>query len=111
MTVPWWELADWIRPFMWLFHGGKLKTDYSGPKRKTCQVLLKNEKNGTTVAELGIGTNEAAILNGIILEDEKVYGTVHIAFGTNTSLGERTRLTAIWMELFYSPPFTWMMFW
>lgn len=37
--------------------------------------------------ELGIGTNKAAILNGIILEDEKVYGTVHIAFGTNTSFG------------------------
>ena len=36
---------------------------------------------------LVIGTNEAAILNGIILEDEKVYGTVHIAFGTNTSFG------------------------
>lgn len=35
----------------------------------------------------GSGTNEAAILNGIILEDEKVYGTVHIAFGTNTSFG------------------------
>lgn len=32
-------------------------------------------------------SNEAAILNGIILEDEKVYGTVHIAFGTNTSFG------------------------
>ena len=29
----------------------------------------------------------AAILNGIILEDEKVYGTVHIAFSTNTSFG------------------------
>ena len=49
-------------------------------------ILLKNEINGT-VCELGIGTNEAAILNGIILEDEKVYGTVHIAFGTNTSFG------------------------
>ena len=49
-------------------------------------ILLKNETNGT-LCELGIGTNEAAILNGIILEDEKVYGTVHIAFGTNTSFG------------------------
>ena len=26
-------------------------------------------------------------MNGIMLEDEKVYGTVHIAFGTNTSFG------------------------
>ena len=49
-------------------------------------MLLKNERNAT-LGELGIGTNEKAILNGIILEDEKVYGTVHIAFGTNTSFG------------------------
>lgn len=49
-------------------------------------ILLANEHN-STLGELGIGTNMAAILNGIILEDEKVYGTVHIAFGTNTSFG------------------------
>lgn len=39
------------------------------------------------MGELGIGTNTAARLTGLILEDEKVYGTVHIAFGTNTSFG------------------------
>ena len=39
------------------------------------------------MAVLGIGTNEAAVLNGIILEDEKVYGTVHVALGQNTSFG------------------------
>lgn len=49
-------------------------------------VLLEKPENGV-VAELGIGTNEAALLCGIILEDEKLYGTVHIAFGTNTSFG------------------------
>lgn len=65
--------------------GGKLRS-VTGEKSENLDVLLKNEENGT-LCELGIGTNEAAILNGIILEDEKVYGTVHIAFGTNTSFG------------------------
>ena len=27
----------------------------------------------------------------VILEDEKVYGTVHIAFGTNTSFGGQNK--------------------
>lgn len=58
----------------------------TGEKSENLAVLLKNETNGT-LCELGIGTNDAAILNGVILEDEKVYGTVHIAFGTNTSFG------------------------
>lgn len=50
------------------------------------QILFDNEQNAS-VGELGIGTNKNALLCGIILEDEKVYGTVHIAFGTNTSFG------------------------
>jgi leucyl aminopeptidase (aminopeptidase T) len=43
--------------------------------------------NGRTIAELGIGTNPNATITGVILEDEKVEGTVHFAFGTNTSIG------------------------
>lgn len=65
--------------------GGKLR-EVTGDKSENLGILLKNETNGI-LCELGIGTNEAAILNGIILEDEKVYGTVHIAFGTNASFG------------------------
>ena len=38
-----------------------------------------------TVAEFGFGTNEEATLIGNVLQDEKVLGTVHIAFGDNTS--------------------------
>lgn len=72
-------------PLHMVISGGKLRL-VTGEKSENLDVLLKNETNGT-LCELGIGTNEAAVLNGIILEDEKVYGTVHIAFGTNTSFG------------------------
>lgn len=43
--------------------------------------------NGTNVAELGIGTNEKAILTGELLEDEKLLGTVHVAFGASAGIG------------------------
>ena len=39
------------------------------------------------VAELGIGTNPAAEIIGTVLEDEKVYGTCHVAFGDNHGFG------------------------
>ncbi len=42
---------------------------------------------GRNVAELGIGTNERAELTGNILEDEKILGTVHVAFGASAGIG------------------------
>lgn len=72
-------------PLHMVIHGGKLQS-VTGEKSEQLGVLLKNSANAT-LCELGIGTNKAALLNGVILEDEKVYGTVHIAFGTNTSFG------------------------
>ena len=42
---------------------------------------------GRNVAELGIGTNESATLTGNVLEDEKVLGSVHLAFGASAGLG------------------------
>lgn len=39
------------------------------------------------VAELGLGTNPAAEVIGTVLEDEKVYGTCHVAFGDNHGFG------------------------
>jgi leucyl aminopeptidase (aminopeptidase T) len=42
---------------------------------------------GTNVAELGIGTNEKAELTGELLEDEKILGTCHVAFGASAAIG------------------------
>lgn len=61
--------------------GGKLK-EITGPGAEKLGILLANDRNAT-LCELGIGTNHAARVTGIILEDEKAYHTVHIAFGTN----------------------------
>ena len=51
------------------------------------KMLSEFGKNGLNCAELGIGTNHAAKITGLILEDEKVMGTIHIAFGNNVSMG------------------------
>ena len=42
---------------------------------------------GRNLAELGVGTNERATLTGSILEDEKMLGTVHVAFGASAGIG------------------------
>ncbi len=42
---------------------------------------------GTNLAELGVGTNDRARLTGLVLEDEKILGTVHVAFGASAGIG------------------------
>lgn len=54
---------------------------------KLMELLTAHGPDGTNVAELGIGTNEKAILTGNILEDEKIIGTAHVAFGASAAIG------------------------
>ena len=43
--------------------------------------------DGRHLAELGVGTNDRAQLTGNLLEDEKILGTVHVAFGASAAIG------------------------
>jgi len=54
---------------------------------KLTAMLDKVGRDARAVAEFGFGTNYKAQLTGMILEDEKVFGTIHIAFGNNISMG------------------------
>lgn len=49
--------------------------------------LVEGPTCARRVCELGIGTNPAAEIIGTVLEDEKVYGTCHVAFGDNEGFG------------------------
>jgi aminopeptidase len=61
---------------------------------KLIELLEPHGKDARTVAEFGIGTNDKAILSGKIIEDEKVMGTIHIAFGDNKSMGGSVRVAS-----------------
>jgi len=47
--------------------------------RKKLKPFGKQSRN---IAEFGIGTNPRAVLTGCSIEDEKILGTAHIAFGS-----------------------------
>ncbi|MFN2490237.1 MAG: aminopeptidase [Actinomycetota bacterium] len=57
-------------------------------------VIEPHGPDAFSVAELGIGTNEAARLTGNVLEDEKVLGTIHVAFGDNHTFGGTVRVSS-----------------
>lgn len=59
-----------------------------GPEAARLEAMLNEHgKLARNIAELGIGTNDKAIITGNILEDEKVMGTVHLALGNSASFG------------------------
>jgi aminopeptidase len=67
--------------------GGRL-TGATGPEgERLLELLTGAGEQGTNLAELGVGTNDRAQLTGNILEDEKMLGTVHVAFGASAGIG------------------------
>lgn len=70
--------------------GHIVKYDGSASGRRFKRLIDEAKKrdgneNASFVAEFAIGTNKKAKVTGVILEDEKVLGTCHVAFGDNTS--------------------------
>jgi leucyl aminopeptidase (aminopeptidase T) len=59
----------------------------SAQAKKLDATLNKFGHLSRNIAEFGIGTNHKTKLSGVLLEDEKVMGTIHIALGDNKSMG------------------------
>ena len=64
-------------------------------------------KEARNIAEFGIGTNDSAKLSGVLLEDEKVMGTIHIALGNNVSMGGSVNVP-IHLDGVVKKPTVWM---
>jgi leucyl aminopeptidase (aminopeptidase T) len=67
--------------------GGRIVDARNGLGPPFLERLRGQGELGTNLAELGVGTNDKATLTGMVLEDEKILGTVHVAFGASAGIG------------------------
>ncbi len=83
-------------------------TDVSGTDEYAEYLRGKLSERGdnANVAELGIGTNKAARRPDNILESEKIYGTIHVALGDNSSFGGRVKTPFHQDFVFFQPRVT-----
>ena len=66
---------------------GHIVQAHDGLGPEYLELLRRHGDDGTNLAELGVGTNDRARLSGKLLEDEKILGTVHVAFGASAGIG------------------------
>jgi leucyl aminopeptidase (aminopeptidase T) len=80
------------QPLELVVESGHLTSARGGQGMAFMELLTAHGEDGTNVAELGIGTNEKAKLTGNILEDEKILGTAHVAFGASAAIGGKVQV-------------------
>jgi leucyl aminopeptidase (aminopeptidase T) len=62
--------------------------DLQGPEAGVLRQALEGfGEEAYMIGELGVGTNDKAVICGEVLEDEKVLGTIHLALGNNSFFG------------------------
>ncbi len=73
---------------------GRVADVAGGPAaRDFIAELERHGESSRVVAEIAVGTNAAARLVGVVLEDEKQLGTAHVGFGHSVGIGGRNAST------------------
>jgi leucyl aminopeptidase (aminopeptidase T) len=75
--------------------------------RQLSAIFNKYGRKERTLCELGIGTNYKAKITGNVLEDEKVLGTIHVAFGNNLAFGGKNK-AGIHLDAVVRKPSVWL---
>jgi leucyl aminopeptidase (aminopeptidase T) len=76
-------------PVVLTIEDGYITTIEGGPQAMAWKKLIEdlNDPEAYNIAEIGIGTHPRARVTGGPLEDERIYGSIHIGIGTSITFG------------------------
>ncbi|MHB8173879.1 MAG: aminopeptidase [Nitrospirota bacterium] len=88
LTLLWAPNRKLKKPVTVTVHKGMAaEVDGDEPFVQEFRASLDRAPGNRNLAELGIGTNDRATKPDNVLESEKIFGTIHLAFGDNSSFG------------------------
>jgi leucyl aminopeptidase (aminopeptidase T) len=77
------DLGELSHPISWTVRDGEAVGFSGGREAERLEQMIEGVPNARNIAELGIGLNPAARLDGEITEAKKRAGTAHMALGDN----------------------------
>ena len=88
-SIPYEDIGVLTEPVVLKVANGYISAISGGAQATRLQNLLdsKDDPHVYNIAEIGVGMNPSCRLCGLMLEDEGVYGSVHIGIGTSITLG------------------------
>ena len=104
-SVPYLGIGLLLEPIRFRVEGGHIVSVEGGEQARVLKQAWESQRdpNAYNIAELGIGLNPKARMTGVMLEDEGVYGSVHIGTGTSINLGGTVKASSHYDLLMWKP--------
>jgi leucyl aminopeptidase (aminopeptidase T) len=92
-SLPYYDIGLLTEPIRMDVADGKVTQITGGYQARRIEDMMarQNDPNVYNIAQLSFGLNPECRMQGIMLEDEGVYGTSHIGIGTSSLLGGEIR--------------------
>lgn len=88
-SIPYYDIGLLTEPVRMEVVDGSVTRITGGPQAQMIERMMAKQRdpNVYNIAQLSFGLNPMCRMQGVMLEDEGVYGTSHIGIGTSTLLG------------------------
>lgn len=107
-SIPYYQIGLLTEPVEMTVEGGRVTTVTGGRQAAQIaqQIAEQDDPNVYNIAQLSFGLNPECRMQGIMLEDEGVYGTSHIGIGTSSLLGGTVKAKMHFDIIMWNPTLT-----
>ncbi len=104
-SIPYYDIGLLDEPVRMTVTEGRVTEIAGGAQadRIARQMARQHDPNVYNIAQLSFGLNPSCRMQGVMLEDEGVYGTSHIGIGTSSLLGGTVKAKMHFDVLMWSP--------